>query len=406
MPDNYLILGSGIAGFSAAEQIRRLRADAEITMVGAEPGTAYLRPLLSKTGIRDLQPDKIRLVPEEWYAENRIRLYQGCTVESIDRAGHTVRLADGRALPYDKCIYALGASCLVPPIPGREKPGVLTLRDTQDFHALRRLCMTAKTAVLIGGGVVGLEMAWQLHRMGITCTILEAAPRLMARQLDAESSAVLARQVRDAGIACFAGVQAAGLTGEAAVTGVRLADGRWFAGDIVILAAGVRAVTGPALAAGLQCGKGVLTDTALFTSDPDILAAGDCIECGGPNPGLWTYARLSGETAGYNAVHPQAPRRFEMGRFPVTLSVMGTDLFALGEVEGPGLTAAVAERPAKGNAAPLFRVNDKGGGRQGWEKRFYRGGRLCGAVLIGDLSAMGELCKQLGGSDPIGGPLG
>lgn len=420
MADHYLILGSGIAGFSAAKEIRRLSADAEVTMVGAEPETPYLRPLLNKTGICNFQRGKIRLVPEEWYEENRIRLYRGCTVQRIDRAGRRVLLADGRALTYNKCIYALGAACFVPPIPGCEKHGVLTLRNTQEFAALRRLCMTAKTAVLIGGGVIGLETACQLHRMGIACTILEAAPRLMARLLDAESSAMLAEKLRGAGIACFAGVQVAELTGETAVTGVQLADGRWFAADLVVISAGVRAVTGPALASGLRCGRGVLTDDALFTSDPDILAAGDCIECGGPNPGLWNYARMSGEAAGHNAVCPQEPRRFAAGRFPVTLSVMGTELFAMGEVEGPGLTAKVAadlaERPTEGaaplaalhpgqgpaprrpaqGAAPLFRVNPRQNAGESWEKRFYRDGGLCGAVLMGDLGAMGEIQKQLG----------
>lgn len=397
MENKYLILGSGIAGFSAANQIRQLCAEAEITMVGAEPENTYLRPLLSKTDFKNFQRDRIRCVQDDWYAKNYIRLYKGAAVKTIDRQNHRVTLADERCLSYDKCIYALGSDCFVPPIPGREKKGVLTLRTVRDFHDLRRLCMTAKTAVLIGGGVIGMEMAWELRQLGIACTILEAAPRLMARQLDVESSAFLKEHIQSIGIPCFIGVQVAAITGETAAAGVQLADGRWFPGDIVILSAGVRAVTAPAAAAGLQCDRGVVTDDTLVTSDPDILAAGDCVQCGIPNPGLWNYARVSGEIAGYNAVCPQNPKTFSVGSFPVVLSAMGMGLFALGSVEeSEEVTAVVQRQPPVNGGGPTFRVNQNACGPLNYQKRFYRDGELCGAVLMGDISAMGEILKQLG----------
>lgn len=397
MANKYLILGNGIAGFSAARSIRELAPEAEITMVSAEKESAYLRPLLSKTDLRRFRRGKTHLVPAQWYAENRIEERTGCRAERIDPAAHTVALSDGAVLSYDKCIYALGADCVVPPIPGRDKAGVLTLRSAADLSRLRRAAATAKNAVLIGGGIIGMELAGELCRLGLHCTILEAAPRLMSRQLDPESSALLLEQVRAFSIDCRTGVQVAELTGEDAVTGVKLADGSWFAGELVVLSCGVRPVTAPAAAAGLACGRGIKVDDTLCTSDPDIYAAGDCIEGSVINPGLWKYARLSGELAGRNAVCPQEAQRFVCDSFPVVLTALGTGLFALGVTAESEQVTAVVTRGPKQESAPLFEVNRRSVGGLRYEKRFYRNGSLCGAVLMGDISAMPEILEALEG---------
>lgn len=393
MAKKYLILGTGIAGFTAAGEIRERDKDGSITMVGAEPEATYLRPLLSKTDFRTFQRGKIQTASPQWYEENCIKVLTGKTVASMDPAGHTVTLDDGSILSYDKCIYALGANCFVPPIPGREKKGVLTLRTTGDFHQLRRLCMLAKNAVLIGGGIIGMEMAWELHQMGIRCTVLEAAPRLMPRQLDAESSQRLLEKITEIGIPCYAGVQITGLTGEETVTGVSIADGRWFPADIVIMSTGVRPVVAPAQAAGLKCDRAVLANDNLVTSDPDILAAGDCVQCSIPNPGLWRYAKVSGKIAGHNAVHPEKPQTFRVGSFPVILSAMGMGLFAGGATaEGEGITTTVTVTP---NDDAHFRVNHNAVGAETYKKLFYRDGKLCGAVLMGDIREMAEILPKL-----------
>lgn len=393
MAKHYLILGTGIAGFSAAAEIRQQDAEGSITIVGAEKERTYLRPLLSKTDFRTFQRGKIQTASAAWYEENHIEVLTGKTVVSMEPAAHTVTLDDGSVLSYDKCIYALGANCFVPPIPGREKKGVLTLRTTEDFHQLRRLCMLAKNAVLIGGGIIGMEMAWELHQMGISCTVLEAAPRLMPRQLDAQSSQRLLEKITEIGIPCYAGVQITGLTGEEAVTGVSVADGRWFPADIVIMSTGVRPVTAPAKAAGLTCDRAVVTDDMLVTSDPDILAAGDCVQCSIPNPGLWKYAKVSGRIAGHNAVHPEKMQTFRVGSFPVILSAMGMGLFAGGSTaEGEGITSDVTISP---NDENLFRVNHNEMGAETYRKLFYRDGKLCGAVLMGNIREMAQILPKL-----------
>lgn len=397
MVKQYLILGTGIAGLSAAREIRNQDQDAAVTLIGAEMDSPYLRPLLSKTDFRHLQRQKILAAKESWYEENRITLLKAVTVSAIDPKAHRVSCSDGKVLPYDKCIYALGADCFVPPIPGREKEGVLTLRNTRDFHNLRKRCMTAKKAVLIGGGVIGIEMAWELLQLGISCTILEAMPRLMARQLDTESAQLLQERILQAGCSCYTGIQISEITGEDRVSGVSAADGRHFPADIVILSTGVRAVTGPAREAGLSCERGVVTNMQLVTSDPDILAAGDCIQCGGPNPGLWNYARISGETAGYNAVHPETAKTFEAGSFPLIMSAVGMGLFAVGNTAETENVEAVAKRWKNVADPGSFRVNQNARSEETYEKRFYQNGKLCGAVLIGDISGMAEILNELEG---------
>lgn len=167
----------------------------------------------------------------------------------------------------------------------------------------------------------------------------------------------------------------------------------------MILSTGVRAVTDLARSAGLACGRGVLTDDTLVTSDPHVLAAGDCIQCSIPNPGLWKYARISGTIAGYNAVHRDTPKTFRVGCFPVVLSAMGIGLFALGRVEeGEGITVERRDQPPENGGVPHFLVNENECGGPYYQKRFYENGALCGAVLMGDIHDMGEILQQMEGS--------
>lgn len=398
MAKKYLILGTGIAGLSAARAIREQDAAGEIVMVGREKESPYLRPLLSKTDLRTFRREGLPVEPEVWYAENRIQVLRGTAVSAIDPAKHTVTLENGTALSYDKCIYALGADCNVPPIPGREKKGVVTLRTSADLHKLRRLCMTANSAVLIGGGVIGLEMAWQLHEMGIECIILEAAPRLMPRQLDKESARYLQERIAACGISCYTGVEIVSLSGGERVSGVCLSGGRQFPTDIVIMSTGIRPAVAIAREAGLQCDRGVLTDEQLVTGDPDILAAGDCLQCGVPNPGLWGFAQASGKLAGYNAVHPEAPLTFRAEAMPVILSAMGMGLFAAGDTSGGEGITAEGSLLSGDPGDPCFRVNRNDTGEQTYRKTFYRDGKLCGVVLIGDIREMGRwMTERKGG---------
>lgn len=389
--NKYLILGGGIAGFSAAKKIRELDNCADITMVSAEKEAPYLRPLLSKTDIRTFQNRIISMAKESWYAENNIKLIKNVSAESINTNEKTVTLSDETKLCYDKCIYALGAECFIPPINGVEKKGVLSLRNTEDFKSLRKLALRSSNAVVIGGGVIGLETAWELKEAGINVTVLESAPRLMSRQLDEESAEYLLKHINNVGVNCFTGVNVSEITGDENVSGVKLSDGRIFEADMVVVSTGIRANSALAKNAGLNVDRDVLVDANMKTSDDSIYAAGDCIQCDIVNPGLWSFAGESGKIAGSNAAGTEAEIKAE--NYPLIMTAMNTAIFAVGDTSQS--SNAVLNISDGKNEIPKFAVNKYDGIKESYDKRFYKDGKLCGAVLIGDISAMYEITEQM-----------
>lgn len=394
--NRFIVLGGGIAGFSAAKEIRKLQPDAQITVISAENELPYIRPLLSKTGLQSFQNRKILLEEESFYTENRITVLRNSTVESLCPDTHRVLLSDGTAIEYDKCVYALGAECFVPPVKGTEKKGVLTLRNTDDFRKMKRAALRANNAVVIGGGVIGMEIACELKKAGLGCTVLEVVPGLMSRQLDRESSIYLQQYINNLGIECCTGVQVSEIMGGEAAEGVALSDGREFSAELVIISAGVRAASEIALKAGLKTDRGVLTDSFMMTSDKDIFAAGDCVQLAEPNPGLWNYSKATGETAGHNAAS-ESPVEFRADMYPLVLSTGEMALFAAGNTKEDGQESKTFISKNRTQNVSEFRVNRYEGIKSSYEKYFYRDGKLTGAVLIGNLSKMDSVLEQLDG---------
>ncbi len=402
-----VILGNGIAAYSAAKEIRRYDRESRITFISEEKSSTYLRPLLSKTYFKSFQKEKIRLETDAWYEAQGMRQILGVRITGMSTEEKKIILDDGREVPYDSCVYALGASCFVPPFGGKDKKGVMVVRSFKDFDDIRRNLYTASNAVVIGGGVIGLEMAWELKQMNCGLTILEAGPRLMGRLLDEQSAGVLSEAIRRQGITVEAGVNIKEITGDESATGVACADGSWYPADVVIVSCGVRANSQIAREAGLSCDRGVVVDEWMRTSDPHIYAAGDCMQAASPNPSLWSYSKVSGETAGYNLCHPDAPRPFVAPPSPVIISGFGTNLFSIGDVsvgEGVTIVDGDGQNEADGSALSVdtekawkrFRVNEARGGDTHYSRRFYRDGKLKGAVLLGDLSDMAAIKAELG----------
>ena len=313
----YLILGGGIAALSAAKAIREHDRSGLIVMISGESALPYYRPALTKQLLGDISAQDIAIKPAIWYdAPGRdIVTLTGRTVTAIDTQKKTVALADGNVFSYDKLVYALGARCFIPPFEGSDRPNVIAIRTADDAARVRKIAQTAKTAVVIGGGVLGLEAAWSLQQGGLSVSVVEFDARVMSRQVDADTSERIARAMKDHGVDLYTSAS----TAKADDAGLHLTDGRTLPADLVIVSAGVRANAEIAAAAGIQVDRKIIVDDHMRTSAPDVYAAGDCAACG-MSYALWAEAAEMGEAAGINAaggdaVYQSVPRPVHFAGF-------------------------------------------------------------------------------------------
>lgn len=286
-PERIVIIGTGQGGFQAAASLRQDGFAGAITMIGDEPDPPYQRPPLSKAYMKAGDAERLLLRPADFYEGAGIALMRGTRATAIDRAKRLVLTDAGAPVPYDHLILAAGARNLRPPVEGIEAPGVHDLRTLADATRLREAVAGARRAVVIGGGFIGLEFAAVARAKGLEVAVIEMAPRLMARVLSPEMSDRFAAMHEGTGVELVFGQPAtAVLTGpEGAARGVRLADGREVAGDLVLLAAGIVPNVELAAAAGLAVDNGVVVDRMLLTEDPAISALGDCAAFPDPRTG-------------------------------------------------------------------------------------------------------------------------
>lgn len=369
----YVILGNGAAGLSAAKAIRERDKTGSVIMISNEAYPTYNRPMLTKSMVAELDAKEILVEPEAWYQENNIHLLLEKEVTGIHTDKKEITLSDGTALKYTKLIYALGSECFVPPIPGTDKPEVVAIRRMSDIEKIEAMLDRVQNVVVIGGGVLGLEAAWELKKNRKQVVVLEAAPQIMGRQLDEGASQMLTDISRSNGIDILAGVQIASIEGESSVTGVKLADGREFPAELVIVSAGVRANVGAAKNAGLDINRGIVVNADMSTSDENIFACGDCAEYEGINYAIWPQALEQGKVAGANAAGDALT--YTTVSAGLSFHGMNTGLYAIGDNgKNPNL---------------IYRtVEFKDMGRKQYEKYYFLNNRLCGAILIGDTSKM------------------
>lgn len=376
----YVILGNGAAGLNAAKAIRERDKTGSITMVSGEEYRTYNRPMLTKSLMADLEIGQIQVETEKWYEDNRIFQVLGRKVVSVDTEEKEVILSDGIKLKYTKLVYALGSECFIPPIPGHEKAGVAAIRTLEDTRRISAMLPDTKQAVVIGGGVLGLEAAWELKKAGCAVTVLELAPMLMGRQLDANAGDMLKYIAECAGIQIHTGVQIAEITGEDCVTGVKLGTGEVFPAQLVIVSCGVRANTEVAKDMGIHVDRAVVVDGRMRTNLSDVYACGDCAQFEGVNYAIWPQAVEQGKVAGANAAGDTA----EYTQVPAALSFhgMNTALYAAGDNgKNPNLLYKTVE------------MQDKS--KKQYEKLYFLNGKLCGVILIGDVSKMGRMTALL-----------
>ena len=375
----FVILGNGAAGISAAEEIRRRNSTCSIIMVSDEPVAGYNRPMLTKKLCTLKNADEIAVHDANWYKENNVVNRLGIRAEKIDTAARTVALSDGSLLNYDKCIYALGAECFIPPIQNSDKPEVVAIRRISDVMKIRELLPRVKNTVVIGGGVLGLEAAWEMSRSSHV-TVLEVAEKLMPRQLDDAAGDFLADIIRSKGIDFRLKATIRAITGGSSVTGVELEDGTHYPADLVIISCGVRPNAVLAKEAGIAVDRGVTVNERMETSVPGIYACGDCAYYNGINYALWSQAVEMGKIAGANAAGEQLEYRPDPPA--LTFEGMDTTLFAAGD-NGRNPNIKYKTKEVRDMAKNTF------------EKYFFIDNRLAGVILIGDTSRLAELTDAL-----------
>ena len=329
--ERVVVLGNGIAGVTAADHVRRRHPDCAIDVVAAEPHPLYNRMGISRLIYGRSAMVGLHLLPDAWYDDNRITCWLNTRAQEIDREAGEVLLGTGERLPFDRLILATGSEAHVPDIPGFGGEGTFVLRTASDALGIREYVQRAgaRTAVVAGGGLLGLEAAYALHKLGVSPTVLERGRWLLRRQLDEHAGELLRSYLANLGIEVLLEAETAALDGRA----VELTDGRRLTADAFLLAAGISPSVELARRAGLDVARGVLVDDKLRTSDPRILAAGDLVEWRGSILGLWPVAVDQAEVAAENAVGGSRPYA---GTIPVTmLKVVGVELLSIGAIDGP-----------------------------------------------------------------------
>lgn len=374
--ERVVVLGNGIAGVTAADHVRRRHPLCSIDLVADEAHHLYNRMGISRLIYGRSAMQGLQLLPDSWYEDNVITTWLNTRARAIDREGRKVELATGDSLPYDQLIVATGSSSRVPPIDGFGGEGSFVLRTADDALAVRAFsqrhgCVRATVA---GGGLLGLEAAYALHKLGLHVTVVEAGPRLMVQQLDARAAEILHAYVEGLGLKVVVGDIVSEIVANGRVRSVRLGDDTSLPSDIFLACAGVAPNVDLARDAGLDVQRGIVVDDHLRTSDEHIFAAGDTAEHRGRTYGLWPSAVEQAEIAADNAVGGE---REYAGTSPVTvLKVVGVELTSIGRFEAEPSDEVIA-------------LEEDDGRR--YRKLVIADGRVVGAILLGfsqDVSAI------------------
>ena len=364
-----VMIGNGMAGMRVIEDLLRIAPDAyDITIFGAEPHGNYNRILLSPVLAGEKRFEDIVLHDLAWYARQGITLHTGDVVVSIDRNKRLVRTRSGIEAGYDRLLLATGSTPNRLPIPGKDLPGVITFRDVADVGLMMDASRQQRHAVVIGGGLLGLEAANGLLQQGMDVTVVHKTETLMERQLDAYAASLLRRSLESRGIKFVLGATTAAVEGEERVTGLRFADGSRVPADLVVMTAGVTPNAVLAAAAGIQCGRGVLVDDTLQTYDPRVYAVGECVQHRNATYGLvaplWEQARVcAAHLAGFGHL------RYSGSVVSTSLKVTGIELFSGGNFSG-------------GEGCEVLILRDPEAGI--YKRIVLKDNRICGALLYGD----------------------
>ncbi|NMO95847.1 nitrite reductase large subunit NirB [Paenibacillus lemnae] len=378
--EKLLIIGNGMAGVRCVEEILELdplRFD--ITIVGAEPRPNYNRILLSKVLQGEQGHKDIVLNDWSWYQEHNINLLAGEQVSELNPENRQAITASGMVIPYDYLVLATGSAPFIPNIPGTEKEGVITFRTLDDCENMKRYALTYRKAVVIGGGLLGLEAARGLLHLGMEAAVIHNAPYIMNRQLDAQAAGMLQQELEGLGMTFLLDKHTARITGRNRVKELRFTDGSRLGVDVVVLAVGIRPRMELAERSGIRTSRGIVVDDYMRTSVPAIYAVGECAEHRGISYGLvaplYEQAKILARTLCDSNPEPYT------GSIPYSqLKISGIDVFSAGQITGPDTEVAVQHYDA------LSRT---------YKKVMQRHGRVAGAVLYGDTTESAALLSMV-----------
>jgi nitrite reductase (NADH) large subunit len=387
MKKKLLILGNGMAGARLAEELIKRNHDYDITIIGGEPHGNYNRILLSNV-LNGSQPaDDIMMNTIEWYGDNNIHLIHAW-ITGVDRAKKQVILADARRVDYDTLVFATGSRPFVPPIPGVDLYGVYTFRTIDDCTSIAKFAKNSKTAVVIGGGLLGLEAAKGLMTHGPKVHVVDVNPYLMSVQLDPAGGAILTKTITDLGVTVHPSKYSTALLDDESrrVRAVQFKDGSVLECDMVVISAGIRPNAELAKEAGLNVERAIIVDDQMQTSDPEIYAVGECVQHRGKTYGLvapiWDMCATLADVLTQNSVTP-----YEGSTTATKLKVMGVNVASMGERDGLPTDEIVRfEDPSSGI----------------YKKIIIRDHKLVGALLVGETDSYNDLYAKLisGGSLP------
>ncbi|MGY1858013.1 nitrite reductase large subunit NirB [Modestobacter sp. SYSU DS0290] len=390
-----VVVGNGMAGARLVEEVLERGGGEQfaITVFGEEPHGNYNRIMLSHVLAGEEHEDDIVLNSHDWYADNGITLRAGVRVERIDTHAKLVYATDGTATPYDQLVIATGSRSFVPPMDGIRTtdgallPGVLGFRTIDDTRQMLAAAAEHEKAVVVGGGLLGLEAARALQGHGLAVEVVHAGTHLMNQQLDPDGGAILKQSVEDLGIVVHLATRTTEVIGRDRVRGVVLADGRAIDADLLVLAAGIRPVTEVALMSGIEVERGIVVDDQLRTDDPDVYAVGECAQHRGELYGLvapvWEQARVLADVL--TGTDPDA--EYHGSRTATKLKVAGVDVATMG-VNRPERDAdefLVISEPRRGVHLSVVIRDDK----------------LIGATLLGDTRKVAFLTQAFDRGTPL-----
>jgi nitrite reductase (NADH) large subunit len=386
-----VVIGAGVAGVTATEELRRVLADAELTLIGDEPYPFYNRMAITRLVSESASIESLYLNPRDWAESRRVDYRRGVAVTAIDRPNREVRFADGERIPYDRIVIATGARPLVPPIGGLGAKGCFVLRTIDDAVQIQQHIRRTRgrTAVIVGGGLLGLESAYYLAQLDVRVLVLDRGPWPLSRQLDEQAGALLWEMLEDLGIEVLPRTEVQSVLADARVTGIELIEGGSIDAELCLIATGIVPNSELAESAGLDVAGGISVDDGMHTSDPHIFAVGDVVDHNGRRYGLWPACVEQAQVAAANMVGGEAVYR--VAAQPARLKVPGIDLLSIGVVDAPAGEARTVVVSAYGTRR--------------YRKLILEEGRLMGAIILGTPELFDDVTRAVESRVDVGSEL-